>query len=316
MTPVYVDHVGTALGGRAQTVEEAADRGLTRSPAAVLRNAGFVRHHVSEPGAPAYDLARHAVEAIRPALGDVGAIVYATCLPRNGNVGSEAAFRDSRDVKHLMDFPASRLQADFDLDRATVVGLNQQACTGTLGALRIAAALLRDEPSLDRALCVTADRFPDGALYEQAYNLISDGAAACVLSLDRGAYRLLACHAITNGALSLASDDEAVGHFFAYSHRVIQQTLSKAGLTMDDIAWVVPQNMNVTAWQIFARLLCFDFDRVAFPTLPEAAHVISADNLLNLSRITEEGRVQPGERVLLVMSGFGLNWQCVILERT
>lgn len=316
MTPVYLDHVGTALGGRAETVEEAAGRGLTRSKAAVLRDAGFLRHHVSEPGTPAYDLARQAVEAIRPVLGDVGAIVYATCLPLNGNAGSEAAFRDSRDVKHLMEFPASRLQAEFDLERAIVVGLNQQACTGALGALRIAAALLRDEPSLGRALCVTADRFPEGALYEQAYNLISDGASACVLSLERGAYRLLACHAITNGALSLASDDEAVGYFFGYSHRVIQETLGKAGLAMHDIAWVVPQNMNVTAWQIFARLLCFDLERVALPTLPEAAHVISADNLLNLERITAEGRVQPGERVLLVMSGFGLNWQCVILERT
>jgi 3-oxoacyl-[acyl-carrier-protein] synthase-3 len=316
VTPVYLDHIGTALGGRTETVEEAAARGLTRSKAAVLRDAGFRRHHVSEPGTHAYDLARQAVEAIRPALVDVGAIVYATCLPLNGNAGSEAAFRDSRDVKHLMDFPASRLQANFDLERATVVGLNQQACTGTLGALRIAAALLRDEPSLDRALCVTADRFPDGALYEQAYNLISDGAAACVLSLDRGAYRLLACHAITNGALSLASDDETVGCFFAYSHRVIQETLGKAGLAMDDIAWVVPQNMNATAWQIFGRLLSFGLDRVAFPTLPEAAHVIGADNLFNLKRISDEGRVQPGDRVLLVMSGFGLNWQCVILERT
>jgi 3-oxoacyl-[acyl-carrier-protein] synthase-3 len=163
---------------------------------------------------------------------------------------------------------------------------------------------------------VTADRFPEGALYEQAYNLISDGAAACVLSLAGGAWRLVACHAITNGALSLASDDETAGHFFTYTHRVIQETLAKAGLAMGDVAWVVPQNMNVTAWQILARLLDLDLERVACPTLPEAAHVISADNLLNLKRLTDEGCVQPGERALLVMSGFGLNWQCVILERT
>jgi 3-oxoacyl-[acyl-carrier-protein] synthase-3 len=316
VTPVFLDHVGVALGGRAETVEEAAEGGRTRSPAGVLRAAGFARHHLSEAEEGAYLLARRAVEPIRPALADVGAIVYATCLPENGNAGSTAAFRDTRDVKHLMDFPASRLQADFGLERAFVVGLSQQACTGTLGALRIAAALLRDEPSCLAALCVTADRFPDGALYEQAYNLISDGAAACVLSLEGGAYRLLACHAITNGALSLASDDEAVGHFFTYSHRVIREALRKAGLAMGDVAWVVPQNMNVTAWQILARLLDLDLERVACPTLSEAAHVISADNLLNLKRLTDDGRVQPGERVLLVMSGFGLNWQCVILERT
>src|SRR5690606_39577843 len=58
------------------------------------------------------------------------------------------------------------------------IGLGQQACTSMLGSLRIARALLRDEPELGRILCVSADRFPDGAEHEQAYNLISDGAAA------------------------------------------------------------------------------------------------------------------------------------------
>lgn len=316
MTDVFLDHLGAALGDVTETVEEAAERGLTRSTAAVLRDAGFVRHHRSSKDVSAYDLARRAVEPIRPALGDVGAIVYATCLPCNGNVGSDAAFRDSRDVKHLMDFPASRLQAELGLDRAVVVGLNQQACTGALGSLRLAAALLRDEPALGRALCVTADRFPEGALYEQAYNLISDGGAACVLSLDRGAYRLRACHGITNGALSLASDDETVGQYFSYTHRLIRETLEKARLAVAELAWVVPQNMNVRAWQILSRLVGVGLDRVAFPTLPDAAHVISADNMLNLARLTADGRVQPGEKVLLVMSGYGLNWQCVILERT
>ena len=116
--------------------------------------------------------------------------------------------RPVRDVKELMDFPASRLQAEFGLSRAIVVGLHQQACTGMPGSLRVAGALLSTEPGWRRVLCVTADRFPPGAWYEQAYNLISDGGAACVVGRDPAPFRLLTVHQITNGGLAMAGDDE------------------------------------------------------------------------------------------------------------
>jgi 3-oxoacyl-[acyl-carrier-protein] synthase-3 len=311
---LYVDRVAWALGEERRTVEEAGGRGLLVSAPPLLREAGFDQHHTCGDATTAYHLAARAVEPIRAHLAGTGALVYATTLPLNGSIGSEARFRETRDVKHLMDFPASHLQADFGLDGAFVIGLAQQACTGLLGSLRLAAALLRAEPDVRRVLCVTADRFPPGALYEQSYNLISDGAAACLVSTEPGGYRLLAAHAITNGALATASDDETVGVYFSYTHRAIRETLARAGLSMEDIAWIVPQNMNVRAWQILARLLKIDEARVAYPTLPSIGHVIAADNLINLATLHAQGGVRPGDRVLLVMSGYGLNWQCVILE--
>ena len=313
---VFVDHIGYALGEVTRTVEEAGSLGDLLSQPEVLREAGFCVHHVSGPRQTAYDLARQAVQAIEHALGNVGAIIYSTCIPANANIGRADAYLESRDVKNLMDFPASHLQSDFGLDRAIVIGLSQQACTGLLGSLRLAQALLRSEPETERVLCLTSDRFPEGALYEQSYNLISDGAAACVVSLAPASFRLLAAHGITNGALAQASDDETAGSFFAYTHRVIQETLAKAGLQISDVAWFVAQNMNRKATDILARLLKFDPGRAVSPTLPEVAHVISGDNLINLKYLAERGQIQGGERVLLCMAGYGLNWQCVILEKT
>jgi 3-oxoacyl-[acyl-carrier-protein] synthase III len=316
MSEVYVDHLTFALGDETRSVEDAHERGLTVSKAADLREAGFTQHHVCHGQTTAYDLASRAVSNIRGHLDGTGAIVYSTCIPINGNIGNEKKFRETRDVKHLMDFPASHLQADFGLDRAFVVGLNQQACTGVLGSLRLARVLLTAEPHIERVLCVTSDRFPEGALYEQAYNLISDGAVACVVSNSPAAFRLVACHAITNGAMAQASDDETVGSYFNYTHRVINETLAMAGTTMRNIDWVVPQNTNRKAWQILARLLRFDYERVYFPTLSTVGHLISGDNIINLRALIDEQRIRPGDRLLLFMAGYGLNWQCVILEKT
>lgn len=52
-----------------------------------------------------------------------------------------------------------------------------------------------------KILCITADRFPEGSLYEQSYSLISDGASACIVStqpIPEG-FRYIEHHAITNG---------------------------------------------------------------------------------------------------------------------
>ena len=315
MREAFINHLSFALGSQTISVEESAEKGLLISSPEVLREAGFERHHVSAEQATAYDLARQSVREIADSLGDIGAIVYSTCIPANGSIGSQSKFDETRDVKHLMDFPASHLQSDFSLDKAVVIGLNQQACTGMLGSLRIARMLITSEPDISRVLCVTADRFPEGALYEQSYNLISDGAAACVVSTTPEGFRVIAHHSVTNGAMAQASDDETVGSFFSYTHRAIQDSLAKAGLDINGLDWIVAQNTNRKAWQILSRLLRFDFERVYFPTIREVGHVISGDNIINLKRLADEKKVKTGERVLLFMAGYGLNWQCVILEK-
>jgi 3-oxoacyl-[acyl-carrier-protein] synthase III len=316
MSNVYVSDFVYALGGRKMHVSESEAAGRLLSTAEDLESAGFGWHHICEPGDSAYDFA----ESVTAQLADTGrlaaidAIVYATCLPLNGNVGSPSEFERTRDVKHLMDFPASRLQARFGLNEAVVLGLNQQACTAMPGSVRLAGAMLAAEPSWRRVLCVTADRFPEGAIYEQAYNLISDGGAACLVSREPTGFRLVAAHQITNGALGQASDDETVGSYFSYTHRLFKETLERAGLTAAGIDWVVTQNTNDKAWQILARLLGVPLERVWSPSMSDVGHVISADNIVNLAQLVASGQLQPGQRVALMMAGFGLNWQCLILE--
>jgi hypothetical protein len=132
-----------------------------------LRDAGFQWHHICGPDTTAYDLARAVTTQLaeRGRLGAISAIIYATCLPRNANVGSDGEWHRTKDVKYLMDFPASRLQSDFGLTGAVVIGLEQQACTAMLGSSRVANALLAAGPLLrladdcDRGFRVLAGAF-------------------------------------------------------------------------------------------------------------------------------------------------------------
>lgn len=315
MRAIFVDRFAHSLGSVKATLEESAAAGRTFTPCGPLAEAGFIRHHMAALDETAWDLARRAVEPLRPHLEGCDAIIYATCLPLNANMGSAEAFRQSGDVKHLMDFPASRLQHEFRLDGAIVLGLNQQACTSMIGSIRLAATLLDGEPGFKSVLCVSSDRFPPGSVYEQTYNLISDGAAVCLVSRKPAGYRFVAAHQITNGALVRAADDEIAGSFFSYTHKLTTELLAKAGLHVADIDWVVPQNTNAKVWQIMSRLLGIEESRVFGPSIADVGHLISADNIVNLEALEASGRVRPGDRVLLTMAGFGLNWQGLLLER-
>lgn len=310
----FISHMASALGAKQQTVEEAFAAGQLVSPVKAMREAGFENHHICVNGETSYDLARAAFVASGIEPSSVDAIVYSTCLPQNGNVESHAAFAASRDVKHLMRFPASDLQADYGMHNAVVIGLNQQACTGMLGALRIARSLVFAEPDFDNVLCITADRFPEGARYEQAYNLVSDGAAACLVSKHEQGFRLLDVHHITNGAMVAASDDETVGSYFNYTCRLVEELLARNALEIKDVRWVVPQNTNRKAWQILGSLLGLDSEQAWFPSIGTAGHVISADNIINLEALQASGELRSRDKVLTFMAGFGSNWQCVLLE--
>ena len=314
MNEVYVNHLASSLGSATQSVEEAETNGQLLSEAAALREAGFESHHLCPDGENSYELAAGALTASGMDPATIDAIIYSTCLPQNGSISNGSDYSDSRDVKHLMHFPASDLQAEFGMQDAFVVGLNQQACTGMLGALRLARNMLVAERDIDRIACITADRFPHNAIYEQSYNLISDGAAACLVSREPDGFRLIDVHHITNGGMVDASDDETVGSYFNYVCRLIEQTLQRSKLSITDIRWVVPQNTNRKAWQILSRLLELEPAQAYFPSMATTGHVISADNIINLAALRDSGELNAGDSILTFMAGYGSNWQCALLE--
>ncbi len=314
MNKVYISNFASTLGSKNQSVEQAETAGQLISSAAALREAGFDRHQICSDNENSYHLASRAFSQSNIDPQSIDVIVYATCLPMNGSQSNHVLFEESGDVKHVMRFPASELQAEYEMHNAFIIGLNQQACTGMLGSLRIARNFLLAENGVNNVLCVTSDRFPKGAKYEQAYNLISDGAAVCRVSRDAQGFRLLDVHHISNGAMVDASDDETVGSYFNYVVRLIGETLDKNHLAMSSVRWVVPQNTNRKAWEVLSRLLDLDVDQAFFPSMKQTGHVISADNIINLAELRSSSHLEEGDLVLTFMAGYGSNWQCALLE--
>ena len=298
------------------------DDGLLSGSPETLASFGFEYSHLAN-GETHLDMAAIAAREVMQsaAVGpeEIGLLLYATALTSSatmatGRDGDDAVLRLDN-VAECFQYPASYLQAELELTRASVAGVDQQGCASLMSALRIGRAMLSAEPELGTVLCVSADVFPKGKRRDLVYNVISDG--ACAVLLQHGtANRILSCAQVTKGSYWDAAEmeHEVIAAYFPTARNLILRSLDDAGLTLDDIALVIPHNVSRRSWDILRGLLGLPEERIYMGNIARVGHTIASDNILNLRDAIDADRVKPGDKLLLFTFGFGLNWSCMVVE--
>jgi len=299
--------------------ELAADGALSSGPE-VLERFGFDRVRVAVDETP-YDLALAAAsELLREHDVDprsVDALIY-------GGAPSSLAFARTRDAgeqaRGLCDarrfqYPGARLQYDLGLERATVLGLDQLACTTLFGAVRIARALCAAE-GLERVLCVASEFYPAHAGREAITNCTSD--AACAALVERGGERnrLIGGATVSKGYYwrADAMRDEVMASYFPTAAHVIRRTVESAGWRPEDVRWVMPHNVSATSWEILFQLAELPNARLWTSNIARLGHTLAGDNFINLRDAQDRGAIAAGDRVLLFAYGYGAHWTGLALE--
>jgi len=90
-------------------------------------------------------------------------------------------------------------------------------------------------------------------------------------------------------------------------------TLLKAGLTTDDIDWLIPHQANIRIMQGTARKLRMPMDKVIV-TVDEHGNTSAASIPLALDVAVRSGRVRRGDTVMLEGVGGGFTWGAVLLD--
>jgi 3-oxoacyl-[acyl-carrier-protein] synthase-3 len=323
MTRVGIDAVTYYLPAAAPTLAELEGRGALRGPASTLASFGFERARVAEFESHV-DMA---IEAVRALLDEtntspdhVDLVLYAGALTSSSTmectVPPAGSVLHMRDLMDFFKYPVSRLQSELDFANASVAGIDQQGCAAIFSGLRLARATLLAEPDVRTVLCVSADRLPHGAQREVVYNLVSDGACAMLVRRDAERNHILATHQVTKGAFwdSGSLENEIIAAYFPTARTVIEDTLRKAGVTMDQIRWVIPHNVSLRSWEILLGLIGCPRDKLFSTNIARVGHTIAADNFINLRDATDAGLLRKGDLLLLFTFGYGLNWSCMVLE--
>ena len=309
-----------ALPAQTRSVRELAAAGALESEPDVLERFGFDRVCVAVDETPyqlAYDAASALIrqQSIDPST--IDALVY------GGSPGALAFARPAEararadglcDARRF-EYPATRLQYDLGLTGATVIGLDQFACTTLFAAVRIARALCIAE-GLERVLCVSSEFYPANAGREAITNCTSD--AACAALVERGGERnrVVGSATITKGYYWGAESmrDEVVASYFPTAVQVIRRSIAAAGWRAEDVDWIVPHNVSATSWDILSRLAALPNARLWGDNIARIGHTLAGDNFINLRDAIDSRAINPGDKVLLFAYGYGAHWTGLAVE--
>lgn len=328
-SPVALSGFAYHLPATSRALHQLAESGLLTGSVATLEAFGFANARIATDESHvemAVRAARRTLDETGTDPGDVGLVLYAGALASSSvapcTPPPPGSLLHLESVRELFRYPASILQEQLGLDGAVVAGVNQQACASMFTAIQFGRASLIADPNLDTVLCVASDRLPDGVARDIVFNVVSDGACAVMLRRDAPMNRVLAIHHVTKpmlfeggaGDVDGGADAEVVAAYFPTAVRVIEDTVRNAGLSLDDIEWVIPHNVSLRSWEILLGMLRMPMRKLFSANIARVGHTISADNLMNLRDAQDAGLLRRGDHLLLFTFGFGLNWSCMILE--
>ena len=302
----------------ADMVERLAADGVETSDEWIVERTGIRARHFAEAGVFSSDLALHACQNALQAAGrtaqDVDLIILATSTPD-------------------MVFPSSACILQHKLGAAGGAAFDIQAvCSGFIYALTVADAMIK-AGSARCALVVGAEVFSRILDFKDRTTcvLFGDGAGAVVLEASDkpgvlasdihadGKYVGILCvpgH-VSGGQVMgdplLKMDGQAV---FKLAVGVLEETaratLAKAGKTEADIDWLVPHQANIRIMKSTSRRLKVADDRVIV-TVDQHGNTSAASIPLALDWGVRNGKIQPGQTLLLEGVGGGFTWGSVLL---
>ncbi|MCS6921841.1 MAG: ketoacyl-ACP synthase III [Elioraea sp.] len=314
--------VGGYLPPAVVTNDDLAAR-LDTSNAWIVERTGIRERRIAAEGVLASDLG---AEAARAALADAGlgpeavdGIVLATSTPDQT-------------------YPATavRIQAKLGIRRGFAFDV-AAVCTGFIYALAVADAMIRAGHGstvlvvgaevnsrildwTDRATCVL---FGDGAgavvlrageagLGGTGPGLLSthlhaDGSYADLLYVDGGpGVSRTSGHVRMNGR-------EVFRHAVAKLSAVVDEALVANGLDHAAVDWLVPHQANLRIIEAVAKKLQLPMERVVV-TVDRHANTSGASIPLALAEAKADGRLKPGQLVLMEAIGGGLTWGAALLR--
>lgn len=312
---VLVAGSGSALPRRRVSNQELTET-VDTSDEWIVERTGIRWRHIAGEGETTSSLATEAARKALAAAGidasEVGLIVLATATPDQT-------------------FPASATIVQANLGINDCVAFDIAAvCSGFLYALSVAESMLRGGTA-KIAVVIGAETFSRILDWEDRGTcvLFGDGAGAMVLKaedLPEGDSRgiLSVClHADgrhnqllyvdggpsttgTVGKLRMKGP-EVFKHAVTNLARVLQETLGKAGVPISEIDWVVPHQANRRILDATAKKLGLDPAKVIV-TVDEHANTSAASVPLAYDVAVRDGRIKPGDLVVLEAMGGGFTW--------
>lgn len=288
----------------------------------IVERTGIRKRHIAADGELTSDLGTRAAEKALAAAGlragDIDLIVLATATPDFTFPSTATIVQNKLGITH---------GAAFDV---------HAVCSGFVFALATADNFLR-QGQFERALVIGAETFSRILDWSDRGTcvLFGDGAGAIVLERQtsetakgRG---VLASHLRSDGRYRELlyvdggpSTTQTAGHLRMIGNQVFKHAVGKisesireaalrAEISVEDVDWFVPHQANQRILTAVADKLGLAPEKV-ISTVAEHGNTSAASVPLALAVAVEDGRIKPGDLVLVEAMGGGLTWGAALLR--
>ncbi len=308
---------GGYLPERIVTNDELA-RTVDTSDAWIRERTGIGQRHISGAHETTTFMgeraARAALEQAGVAAAEIGLVVLATATPDNV-------------------FPASAVGVQAALGAGGYAFDISAACSGFVYALQLADHAIR-AGQVRHALVIGSEIYSRIVDWTDRSTcvLFGDGAGAVVLSRgEADGPGILSTHLHSDGSLGrLLYVDGAVGlpersnrlvmqgrevfrHAVTKLAEVVDEALAANGLGHSDVDWLVPHQANRRIIDAMGRKLGLPAERVVV-TVERHANTSAASIPLALAEAVGDGRIRPGELVVMEALGGGMTWGSALVR--
>ena len=95
--------------------------------------------------------------------------------------------------------------------------------------------------------------------------------------------------------------------------RIASQTLEDAGITKEELDWLVPHQANIRIIQAMAKRLGMPMEKVIL-TVQDHGNTSAASVPMALDVGIRDGRLKPGQLILMEAFGGGFTWGSVLMR--
>ncbi len=285
----------------------------------IYTRTGIRQRHVAADGEKTSDLALHASRKALDAAGitpaDLDLIIVATTTPDMVFPSTACILQAKLGAKNCPAFDVQAVCSGFIFGLATA---DQYLRSGQYrNALVVGAEIYsRILDWSDRSTCVL---FGDGAgavvLKRSAApgilssHLHADGSYADMLSVPG-----TVCGGKVSGRPLLQMDGGGVFKFAVkVLDDVVKEALAANRMQTSDIDWLIPHQANIRIIQATAKKLGMSMEKVVL-TVDRHANTSAASIPLALDEAVRDGRIRPGQHVVLEGVGGGFTWGAVMVK--
>jgi len=286
----------------------------------IFSRSGILERHIVAEGETTSDLALHAsrraIEAAGIAAEEIDLIIVATTSPDKTFPSTACILQDKLGIRNCgaaFDVQAVCGGFVYALNTADLYIRGGQARTVLVVGAEVLSRIL---DWTDRVTCVL---FGDGAGAVLLQASETPGILASRLHAD-GRHRdmLKADGIIRNGEVQgdpfIKMDGQAVFKFAVrVLSEVVEEVLEKNRLQGSDIDWLVPHQANIRIMEATAKKLGLGMDKVVV-TVAHHGNTSAASIPLALDTAVRDGRIKPGQNILIEAVGGGFTWGAVLIK--